>query len=131
MVVGRKQPTTIYALRIGDSHTYEGRCCFITILNDMTVTKNLKEVKFVYETDLFQHIDISINSGTSLRKSLNYNEIVYTINTTYGKVCLKAETAQMLFEYLKLLFKDKRLENILNPPEAGCKIVHIRNAEIS
>jgi len=44
MVVVWKLPTTIYALRIGDVHTYEGRCCFITILNDMNVTKNLIKI---------------------------------------------------------------------------------------
>ncbi len=40
MVVGTKEPTTNYAQRIGVSHTYGGRCCFITILKVMTDTKN-------------------------------------------------------------------------------------------
>jgi hypothetical protein len=42
MVVVRKQPTTSYARRIGDSHTYGGRTCFITILKNMTGKKNLQ-----------------------------------------------------------------------------------------
>lgn len=32
MVVGTKEPTTSYARRIGDSHTYGGRSSFITFL---------------------------------------------------------------------------------------------------
>lgn len=43
MVVGRKQSTTSYAQRIGDMHTYDGRCCFIKILTNMHDNKNLKK----------------------------------------------------------------------------------------
>ena len=32
MVAGTKEPATSYAQRIGDVHTYGGRCCFIAFL---------------------------------------------------------------------------------------------------
>ena len=40
MVVGTKEPTTYHAQRMSDMHTYDGRCCFITILSNMHVKKN-------------------------------------------------------------------------------------------
>jgi hypothetical protein len=39
-VAGRKQPATYNAQRMSVSHTYGGRCCFITILIIMISIKN-------------------------------------------------------------------------------------------
>jgi len=63
MVVGTKEPTAFRPSVCG-VHTYEGRCCFITILIIMNSNKNLQQTLFTSEQL------VSIQNGKVMTSSL-------------------------------------------------------------